>query len=96
MKSEVVREKGSLPIYVGVYPDRTANNKNATVNLMGKEKSGVVLLTSAKALATDFRPIDNCYQSSEGSTVGPYAESNPTGYWMEKVKNNIYVYTGKP
>ena len=89
IKGEVILDEAA-PIYVGVYEYFGSADKDKLVKLTNAPQVTAQLLTAAKAPADMFRPIDG-----NTSGHGPYSESNAQGYWLSKVKSNIYVYEGK-
>ncbi len=90
VSGKVVRGDDINPVYVGVYPELTAKNPEKAVVLTGAPKVTGQLLTAKKALAEDFRPIDENYTAGSGE----YSPENPTGYIVVKSGSNIYVYEG--
>ena len=90
LKGNVVCE-GAGPVYIGVYPHVNSLDKNIPVTLTGAPKVTAQLLTASKAPADVFQPIPE-----NTSGCGKYdSETNPNGYWVGKVKSNVYVYEGK-
>lgn len=89
IKGEVILDEAN-PIYVGVYEHFGSADKDKPVKLTNAPQVTAQLLTAAKAPADVFRPID-----ANTNGHGPYSESNTQGYWLSKVRSNIYVYEGK-
>ena len=87
----VVRKEGTNPVYVGVYYENGAGElmKEKAVKLLDAPKATGQLLTAKKALATDFRPIE------ENFPAGEYSEDNTNGYVMVKKSGKIYTYSGE-
>ena len=92
INGKVVREQGVSPIYVGVYPQVTAEAhiRDKAVKLTDAPQVTAQLLTAKSALATDFRPIAENYDGDGGE----YSLENTNGYMLLKNGTNIYVYKG--
>ena len=89
IKGKVVRGADVYPVYVGVYPEITAEEtiRDEAVKLNSPNATGQ-LLTAKQAAAGDFRPIPENYAGGE------YSWENTGGYMMQKVGSNIYVHEG--
>lgn len=90
ISGRVIRGENINPVYVGVYPEITAENPDKAVELTEAPKVTGQLLTAKNALAMDFRPIDENYTSGSGE----YSQENTKGYMVFKSGSNIYVYEG--